>query len=99
MKAKLIANPYIVYSISFLVTMIIYTLHWSDLYPHLSAALFLFLIGTSFVSAIIGVLLQTTNYLSYEKVTYSPYILWFFSILILLSYLTECAYMGVIPLF
>jgi oligosaccharide repeat unit polymerase len=98
MRAKLIVNPYIVYSISFLITILIYTFHWSDLYPHLSFELFLFLAGTASVGIIIGVLLHTTNYLSYKNVFYSPYLLWFVTILILISYLLECAYMGVIPL-
>lgn len=98
MKAKLITNPYIVYSLGFIAIALIYALHWSNLYPQLSFQLFLFLIITAFISAIIGLCLHTTNYLTYKNVYYSSSTLWLVSIIILLCYLIECAYMGVIPL-
>jgi len=98
MRAKLITNPYIIYSISFLITTIIYTFHWSALYPHLSFSLFLFLAGTASISLIIGGVLHTTNYISYKNIFYSSYAIWSVTILILISYVLECAYMGVIPL-
>jgi hypothetical protein len=98
MKAKLITNPYIIYSIGFILVALIYALHWSDLYPSLSLNLFLFLIGTSVVSVTIGVSLHKTNYLSYKRIFWNSYTLWLVSILLFLSYLVECAYLRVIPL-
>ncbi|MGI8952517.1 MAG: hypothetical protein ACR2FN_13145 [Chitinophagaceae bacterium] len=98
MKAKLIANPYVVYALAFLFTAIIYTFHWSALYPQLSLQLFLFIACTSIFSILIGLLLHKTNYLSYKKVSYNSYTLWIVTILILIGYVIECTYMRVIPI-
>ncbi len=99
MRAKLITNPYIVYAIGFLFTLFIYSLQWSNLYPDLSFQLFLFLITTAFLSSLIGLLLHKTNYLSYKEVSYSSLTLWKVTIVVLISYLIEFAYIRVIPLF
>jgi oligosaccharide repeat unit polymerase len=98
MRSKLITNPYIVFSIGFLLVTVFYTFHWSYLYPHLSFPLFLFIIATTLLSVFIGILLHKTNYFSYKNVSYSPRLLWIITIIILFSYLIECAYMHVIPL-
>ncbi|MGN6214224.1 oligosaccharide repeat unit polymerase [Parafilimonas sp.] len=98
MKAKLIANPYIVYSLAFLFTTVLYFLHWSGLYPTLSTQLFFFIIGTIILSFIAGIFFHSINYLSYKDVSYNSFILWTVSILVFIGYLFECAYIGVIPL-
>ena len=98
MKAKLITNPYIVYSLGFLLALLTYTFHWSDLYPFLSLGLFLFILATVLFSTIIGLLFHKTNYLSYKSVNFSSGTLWIVTALIVFGYFIECAYMGVIPL-
>jgi oligosaccharide repeat unit polymerase len=97
MNAKLISNPYIVYALGFLATIIVYSFQWSGLYPPLSSELFLFISGTIIFSFIIGLLLHKTNYLSYKKVFYKTNILWVVALTIIIGYIIECAYMGVIP--
>ncbi len=99
MKAKVITNPYIVYSLAFLLVMTLYPLHWSELYPDLSIRLIIFLVCTILVSLIAGLLLHKTNYFSYNKVNYSNRRLWLFTILIILSYIAEFAYMRTVPVF
>jgi hypothetical protein len=98
MKAKLITNPYIVYGLGFFLTILMYTLHWSNLYPRLSVQLFLFVTVTSLISALAGLLFHKKNYLSYKEVYYSSGTLWIVTIIIIISYFIECAYMGVIPI-
>jgi len=98
MKAKLITNPYMVYAIGFIPILILYSFHWSNLYPQLSPQLFLFIIGTAFFSLLIGILIHTTNYLAYKKVSYKPCFVWLVTLIILLGYFIEFAYMRVIPI-
>ncbi len=99
MKAKLIANPYIIYCAAFLFVMLFYTMHWSDLYPELTMGLVCFLSVTIFINFFAGLIIHKTNYLSYTGIKYDKRNIWLFTGLIIVSYVTECVYMGVIPIY
>ncbi|MDB5249670.1 MAG: hypothetical protein JWQ40_4064 [Segetibacter sp.] len=99
MKAKLIANPYIIYCFAFLFVMLLYPLRWSALYPELSTGLICFLSATIFINFFAGLIVHNTNYLSYTTIDYDKRKIWLFTALIILSYIAECLYMGVIPIY
>lgn len=50
-----IANPYIVFSIAWAVSLSLYTFGWAGIFPKLSITLFLFLLGLIALFAITGV--------------------------------------------
>lgn len=51
---SIIANPFILYSVTWGLILLLYILHYSDLYPEISIELFSFLIITMLVSFLIG---------------------------------------------
>lgn len=54
MLYKFLINPYFLYSTAWIAVMVLYTFHWTYLYPELSDGLRLFLLMTSFGSACWG---------------------------------------------
>jgi oligosaccharide repeat unit polymerase len=98
MKAKLITNPYIVYSVAFMLVMLLYPLHWSLLYPDLSFSLICFLSITIVFYLIVGLVFHKANYFSYRDISFSDKNIWIWTAVILISYVIEFAYMHVVPI-
>jgi oligosaccharide repeat unit polymerase len=98
LKAKILANPFIIYSIAFLLVIVIYPLGWSNLYPQLSFGLICFLGATIIINFFIGILFHKVNFFSYKSVNYSKRKIWIVTLLIQLGYLFEFAYMRVVPI-
>lgn len=55
MLYKIIINPYILYSLTWIIVLILYSFHWTYLFPKISSGLFLFVLSTSFISALWGI--------------------------------------------
>lgn len=53
-----IINPFYVYGISFLFTLFVYELGWSEFYPELSIDLVIFIISTIIISFLLGKILD-----------------------------------------
>lgn len=94
---KILVNPFFVYTLSFTIVLLVYSLGWSELYPHLSLPLLLFLICTFVISSVAGVFVQFLNRIEYKAVPWSNraktvlYLLW-------IGYFLEFLYNGGIPL-
>ncbi len=99
MKAKLITNPYIIYSLGFLFVLLLYPLHWSAWYPDLSFGLICFLSETIIINLLVGLLFHKSNYFTYSKISYSDKKLLLFTIFILLGYVAEFVYMQAVPVY
>lgn len=95
---KLFINPLFLYGVSFLISLSLYELRWSDLYPDLSDELFYFLLSTVFISLILSFVL---NFFIKEKkydvniTQRNSYIICFF---ISLGFIAEYIYARQIPI-
>lgn len=67
---KIIVNPYILYSIVWLLVLSLYSFHWTYLYPPLSIGLFIFLVSTSFLSLLWG--LHKYHVKAFEAISFVP---------------------------
>lgn len=88
-------TPYIIYILSFLGVLIVYSLGWSQIYPTLSVSLILFLIGT-FIIAYIFHRKSCSKKSEYIKSNYEKYIK--YSLIIeFLGFVLDFIYAGRIP--
>ena len=99
MKAKFITNPYFIYSVAFSFVLLFYLFGWSELYPSLSFGLVLFFIISIIISLIFSLYFNEINYFSYSNIKYNQQQLWVITGFILIGYLFEFKYLGLIPLF
>lgn len=99
MKAKFITNPYFIYSVAFSFVLLFYFFGWSELYPNLSIGLVFFFIISIIISLFFSLYFNKINYFSYSNIIYSHKQLWLITGFILLGYLFEFKYVGLVPLF
>lgn len=93
---KIISNPFFIYIIGFGIVLLTYLLRWSDLFPPISASLFIFMIATFVISFFLGVLLQKLKKIEYRPIEWKSnkgtlVVLW-------IGYALEFAYNGGVPL-
>ncbi len=94
---KFLVNPFFVYTISFTIVLMVYSLGWSGLYPPLSLTLIFFLICTFVISSLVGIIVQLSKRIEYTSVPWSDKaktILY----LLCIGYFFEFLYNGGIPL-
>jgi hypothetical protein len=92
----LLTNPFVVYVLSFGATLLLYQLHWSELYPHISLSLAVFFLST-FAAAIFLASLLSPSVTRPTK--YQPGLLPSFCIWIVVgTFLVEIVNMGQVPL-
>lgn len=97
---KLFINPFFCYSFAFLISLSLYQLNWSDIYPELSTGILLFLLVTILISLLLSVLfnilfdkkITTLNRLFTKRNSYA------ISFFITIGFLLEFVYSGNIPL-
>lgn len=97
---KLFINPFFCYSFAFLISLSLYQLNWSDIYPELSTSILLFLLVTILISLLLSVLfnilfdkkITTLNRLFTKRNSYA------ISFFITIGFLLEFVYSGNIPL-
>lgn len=70
MQIKLgkIANPFTVFAVIWTISLSIYLLEWSDVFPKISTALFVFLFSAIVIMAILGVVLYKLGFVKYIEV-------------------------------
>lgn len=90
-------NPYYVYIFGFSISLLLYSLNWSTLYPELKFSLILFILLTFAIAFCFGSIVKRHKILSYTKITYNSNIL---KITILNCFLwsANMAYNRMIPL-
>lgn len=64
-------NPYIMYAISWLLVLVVYSFGWSDLYPPLSGELLWFMLSTIIFTFACGFLLSYKGAFKYKKIPYN----------------------------
>ncbi len=69
MNNSLITNPFIVYSWTWVLVLIVYGLGWSGLFPPLSSSLLFFLAVTIIISGFIGLFAKNACFFPYSKVS------------------------------
>lgn len=67
-----ILNPYIVYALSWALVLLLYDFAWSEMFPPISNMLYTFIISTSIVSLILGLIFLKKRYFAYHKIKYAP---------------------------
>lgn len=93
------ANPYFLNGVTWISVWLIYQLRWSDLCPELSAGLTFFLLATSAISLIIGVLSNKKGSIPYQPLDYVKLSPLYSSLAILwMLFIIEVAAAGGIPL-
>ena len=83
-------NPYYIYILTFLFSMLVYQLGWSTLFPSLKFPLILFLILSIFASFILGFYFQIKRIIEFRPIGYNkriPTVFYFISILWILSFI------------
>lgn len=98
MLKRLLLNPFILYSLIWLFVIILYSFNWSSLYGSLDANLFLFLILTSFISILFGIIYDSFIKRSKHQYNYNNKRSLKVVIGILLGFLLDFIYAGFIPL-
>ena len=66
MHNRFLTNPYILYSIVWIFVLCVYRLQWSTFYSPLSHNLVLFILSSSFISFIIGIIFHKKKIFSYK---------------------------------
>lgn len=94
---RVFSNPFFVYVISFLVVFLVYSLGWSNLYPHLSSASIVFFITTFILAIFFGIVIHAMKKIHFEKLQNTPR-LFSVTVFIYTGYLLEFAYNGGVPL-
>ena len=67
-----ILNPYIVYALSWALVLLLYDFAWSEMFPPISNMLYTFIISTSIISLILGLIFLKKRYFAYHKIKYAP---------------------------
>lgn len=96
---RFVLNPFFLYILSFSVSCLLYSLHWSNLFPDLSLELIVFLIGTFVCSLFLGLYLKKCRKNFYSKFNNSPSSDLRKAKLIICAYFLEFIYAKDIPLF
>ena len=95
---RVIANPFFVYPLSFILVFLLYNLGWSDLYPSLKLVTILFFIVSFVIYSVLGYFFQKNKYIGYKyipkEVSYIKHLK-----IIYIGFLIEFLYAGDIPLF
>jgi hypothetical protein len=90
-------NPYYIYIITFLVSLVVYQFGWSTLFPTLKIPLIIFLTISMVMAFILGLIFHAKNYISFRKLEWDfkiPLVVIFITII----WATEFIYNGGIPL-
>lgn len=90
-------NPYYIYILTFLLSILVYQLGWSTLFPSLKLPVILFLITSITLSFFFGFYFQVKKYIEFKAITYNriiPFIFYCITFLWLVSFI----YNGGIPL-
>lgn len=66
MRNRLLTNPFILYSIIWLFVLFVYKLRWSELFYELSNDIIFFILVTSFISLILGIVFHKRKIFSYR---------------------------------
>ena len=92
-------NPYLCYSFSFIVAIVVYLFGWSKLYPTLSVATFCFLSITIVLNLALGWYVNKNKPIAFKRITFSkrhiPYVI---TIFIYILWTLDFLYEGGIPL-
>jgi hypothetical protein len=97
LNLEFIVNPFHLYCLAFSLSIIIYLLGWSSLFPHLSGGLILFF-GITFILFIIaGLLFATKRPVFLSLQTLRPYLNDIIFFLIILLCFVNVIYMGYVP--
>ena len=91
-------SPFICYTLSFFVVMLVYLLGWSELYPKLSWSLIFFLVGTLVVHIVCHWITVRKNFISFRKLETEKLPLVGTTIFIYILWVVEFIYEGGIPL-
>lgn len=94
-----LANPFILNGVTWICVWLLYNLGWSHLCPPLSPELVFFILSTSLISIIIGIITYKRNLISFKPVdnpNAKPVFLWLIFLYILL--LVEIVIVGTVPL-
>lgn len=65
-------NPYYIYIVTFLSSLLIYQLGWSTLYPELKGSLIAFLVISMIIAFVFGLYFQAKRFISYRPVGWDP---------------------------
>lgn len=95
--ARVLANPFYVYIISFMIVLATYSLGWSDLYPPLSFMLIIFFAGTFLLSFFLGLIVESFKRIQYTTIPWRRSMK-FWIVLIWCGYLAEFIYNKGVPL-
>lgn len=87
------------YSLSFSISLILYELRWSSLYPELSENLFLFLLSTIIISLVFSVLLNSFVKIKCYNTLITKRNNTYILIFITIGFLSEFIYSRGVPLF
>jgi hypothetical protein len=91
------ANPYILYIISFVLSFLFYLLGWSDLYPEITADTVLFFIVTFLISAYLSFTIKKSPLLRYTKIGHNS-IIYRLTALSFVAWIADIIYAQSIPL-
>ena len=96
---RMLINPFFMYSLSFSISLILYELRWSSLYPELSENLFLFLLSTIIISLVFSVLLNSFVKIKCYNTLITKRNNTYILIFITIGFLSEFIYSRGVPLF